>query len=623
MINIRCEFCRSELNPLLLKQALEHNGELSFDVECINPECRKHNWVSKEFYLSLRKDYFKPYFPPLNNKFPSEMNVIFVSLNRHAISWIIRSLNQVHEAMFGKSIIFARKNAEIDTVIATRDRFPVPKGWNNVYDVSALRLLKKNHKGEQYDRVVLVQRPFNDMLKAQIIYLKAQKTGFEYIEKIINNLPEAYDKMYNFEDPKDHRFMRVSLNDLNNRTVDGYKGLMDFLNFPTFMRVPFIPIVPDRKWEVYSSVLKKDERLGGLLKRVKALVNEEDIYEEECVGKAHSLSNIEKGDILIIGSRFHKGNHPSENLFNSFRELGYETAYISCEMLGENMVTPGEYNRYLKRKELFPISKVLKRLDKKPKLIFIDQIGFAWLNDVNIPVLYLHSFFKRQPYVFHPDVVFFRHEPVRRFFELWYASLWYEKVRSVQIMPIAVDPNKFKLAEKKYKGIYAITGRENLHALKNLGELISIGLIECSLNEKIKYKELGLNFIDGVGEDGGITDEEFRELLPQLEALWVHLPRGQYVSRRMLEAMICNTICVMKIEDEQHEHVLREMGLIAGEHYIKINKLEDMIKLNKKWNINKYENMIKKARELILEKHTYKNRALQILETYQNEMWLK
>ena len=89
--------------------------------------------------------------PPINSKLPSEMNVIFCSLQRCGISWIIRILSQFHEEMFGEPIPYTKENAEISKVIATRERFPLPQRWNCVYEADPKQLVKRG-----YDRIVIV-----------------------------------------------------------------------------------------------------------------------------------------------------------------------------------------------------------------------------------------------------------------------------------------------------------------------------------------------------------------------------------------------------------------------------------------------------------------------------------
>jgi len=266
---MKCKNCGEILNPLLLKQAIDSNGELFFDVECVNLECRLHNWISKENYLYLRRDYIKPYLPKLNNKLPYELNTIFVSQERCGISWIIKILSNIHESMFGIPIEFVtKKNTEISALIATRNRLPLPKKWNNVYNVDPQALLNKKDPDEnQYDRVVIVQRDHDTMIKAHELYFNVEWTG-EQRETAMRKTEEHYQLVYGKE-INDPRCKKFRLEDLNNYTISTFNEMLDFLNFPSFGRPIMIPINPsERNWQVYSSVLNKNQPLCNRLKEI-------------------------------------------------------------------------------------------------------------------------------------------------------------------------------------------------------------------------------------------------------------------------------------------------------------------------------------------------------------------
>ena len=313
-----------------------------------------------------------------------------------------------------------------------------------------------------------------------------------------------------------------------------------------------------------------------------------------------------------------RGCHFGENLYKSFMNLGYEVENMYAQLLQDD-ITNEQYNRYLQRKELYPISKVLKRLEKKPQLVVVDQIGFGWKNDVNVPVFYKHNFFKRNPIVNYPTVALFPHEAVLEYFRDMFVPKWCDIIKELRVMPIAFDPDHFIISdEKSIKGISCIGGRENMKQIGKRRELTAVALVETSRQQVKKFIKLGLNWIDdGDGDGGGVTDARYREILPNLEALWVLIPFGQYISRRILEGMYCKCVCVIKIEDDYHEVLLEKRGFIAGEHYIKINKLRDMVELNKNWNVDDYKDMIEKAYQLVLENHIYDNRAKEIIEIYE------
>lgn len=606
---MRCEYCRNELNPLSLKEAIEADKGLLFKIECMNPDCQKHNWVSKDFYLRLRQDFLKPYVPIQNNKLPSEMNVIFVSLERHGISSIIRALSQFHQAMFGIPITFEKGNAEISQVQATRNRFPLPLGWNNVYDVTPQKLLDKiDSEGNTYDRVVLVQRDLKSLLLASLIYWKAQGLNSEQIEALFNKLLSEYERMYGQEDPKDHRFMRISLDDLNNYSVVNYNKLMDFLNFPSFMRPPVLPIPTDRRWEAYSSQLRSDEKLCGMLKRI------EDMFQD-------TIEDLEKGiqleKVLVIGPGHHKRCHFSENMYFAYKEKGYQVELLDLVTLGWGK-PEGEV--YKKKEKMYPISKALEYISFTPDLILFDEPAFYFFNDVKIPVFYSHRDFLRNPTIHHPDIAFFWHQGVLRDFQHERGfPYWCARVGQLRTMNIATDNRLFTLSDKKeIHGVCCIAGRETMKACFDVEERKAMGYLGQSLQEIVEFCDLGLQWIED--PEGGMTDERFRELLSQCEALWICFPLGQYVSRRILEAMVSKVICIIKLENEEHEDVLRQMGFEPNIHYISIKEVKDMVELHKTWDYSKYKDMIEKAYEIVMNRHLFIHRVDEIAQLYKNFM---
>lgn len=265
---MRCEFCGEDLNPFLLKQAMNMEGMIQFEVECLNPACRRKNWVSKEGYLALRNDFLPSYTEPINNKLPSDMNVLFVSMPHMGVEWVIRSLNQVHEAMFGRKISFPDQNREISSEIFFRKDLDIPLGWSNVYEIDPQYVIDKvDPSGISHDRIILLQRNLSDLSKAWVVKWTAHGLAPSMVQKLLEKGISKYHEMYDRE-YRDPRFMRIHMEDLNNRTVATFKKVMDHLNFPSFRRAPLIPIPVERDWEVYSSILEEEEEICKALQMI-------------------------------------------------------------------------------------------------------------------------------------------------------------------------------------------------------------------------------------------------------------------------------------------------------------------------------------------------------------------
>jgi hypothetical protein len=597
----------------MLKQAYK-NEEWVFEIECTN--CRKINTVSEEFYLSIRLDNVMPSEQPINGKLPKDMNVIFVSMRRCGISWIIRELSKFHMKMFSSPIPFTPKNAEISSSIATLDGYPLPKQWNNVYDIYPQELLDRTDPdGNKYDRVIVIHRDLETLKGVNRITMAKEGLDPEYVEKLLDKLSEEHEIVYGnvIEDP---RILYVDLWQSNNKPDAIFNELMDFLNFPTYNRPPVVGVkgLPFLQMiEAYSSVWDKDFKLTGMLGRVEGLfkLSYDGLLSYIAKALMNKKHNLELERVLIIGAKIHQGQHFSENIYYAFQEKGIDVQLLPIEDLCDD---PIQMSIYKKRKALYMISKALEKTEMKPQLILFDEPAFSFFNDQHIPVFYFHREFKRPPTVYHPDIAFFWHEGVVNYFENIFAPYWCEKVPQILVMPIA-NKKGFDFSIKKIKGIVLLAGRERISDLLNVKEITAQGI----LKDTVESTKEALKYIEVISdENGGLTNARYNKLLPQCEAVWCHIPLGQYTSRRIIEAMLCKTVVVMKLQNQEHEDILEKMGLFRGVHYVGMDDLSELNQLNASFKYKDWSEMIEKAYDVVSKLHMYSNRADYIIDLYKD-----
>ena len=599
----------------MLKQAGYVNDELTFEVECIN--CRKVNTVSLKTYFHIKKDFEMPRMKPIGLKMPSNMNVMIVSMSRCGISWVVRELNMLHEKTFGKSI--SLRAEKVSMVEVTRTRFPVVKGWNNIYDVNPLDVLKTKDNGEKYDRVLIVKRKWETISKVHEIYYpdylsEAQKVIWREKDK------KMYDLVYG-QEIDDPRCLMINLEDVNNYTVDTYNELMDFFNFPSESRPIIAPILaPERNSEAYSSILKKGQPLIERLNKINSFyeVTLDGLLQLKRMRSKLKIIPLEK--VLIIGPNIHKRCHFSENILYAFQEKGIEAELLPLEKINGGMdnIKNAEYKDFSR---LLPLSKALEFADmKNPDLIVIDEPHWYMYNDLKIPVFYVHREFKRPPKVYYPDVAFFWHDGVLNYFKNMFAPHWVANTNRLSIMPIAFDSNVYNPEKKTYKGINMLGGRESLKECMDMKELTHLGMIHLLGKELKEYIDAGFIYIED--PEGGLNDERYREILPACEALFVHMPRGQYTTRRMIEAMACKVVCFIIIENPEHRVILEKMGLKAGVHYVEIKGITDLLEYKKTFKYKNYKAMVEAAYKVVREDHTFLNRVDTLIEFY-NEYALR
>jgi len=317
--------------------------------------------------------------------------------------------------------------------------------------------------------------------------------------------------------------------------------------------------------------------------------------------------------VLIIGPvQVHKC-HFSENIFDCFRDAGFDVKYL-C---------PSDLNlteKQQRRKEEYYLSNIQKILgDWKPQMIWIDFCWVFFRNTLSIPVFYFHMPFMRDPMVRHPTVLYLYHEDILKYYERFHTDYMVE-IPHKEVMYVAYNPETWKPAKKTYKGINAFGGREGFKGVYAIDEILVIAEARLLEQEHEEYKKFGLNYFEGT-----FDDDTYRKMMPKCEALWVNLSARQFTSRTMLECMGTKTMCFMKTMEEEGNHrieeILLEMGLKKGEHYYGVDKISELPQAFNK-AINKRQ-VLADAYKLVSENHTYKNRMEQIIEKYNEIMEAK
>jgi len=359
----------------------------------------------------------------------------------------------------------------------------------------------------------------------------------------------------------------------------------------------FVDIKTQKVLEISDCLCNKSEFLN-LFKRniIKEKTLEEFIYKEK---------KIKLETILIIGPPISEGNHFSENIRNALIEKGMTIEYICIHDLKDS-----RWLSYIRKEEEYSLFDVLKKIEIIPDLILIDECEFHWDDDgVNTPIFYVHREFMRSPSVHHPDVVFFWHDEVRSFFERFFAAKWMKQVPYKENIGVAINPKIYKPKKKKYKGLSGIGFRETLELGESVKEMIKIGNYRILHMEKEEFIKTNCKFFPDP-----VSTKKYRKILPLCSAIWIPISTQQYIGRRMLEAMACTTLCVIRLENEDHERILKEFGFEKGVHYIGVDKVSEA--LNAYNETNSKPTMIEKAYNEVMKNHTFKNQAQQIIDTY-------
>ena len=309
--------------------------------------------------------------------------------------------------------------------------------------------------------------------------------------------------------------------------------------------------------------------------------------------------------VLIIGPNYPERCHFSENIYDLWNEdPNYEIKIIGDTELPVNSM-------HIQKGLELQLSVVIEKLEEwKPQLVIYDQVNVNFMNDLQVPVFYHHRNYYRDVRMFYPTVVYFWHDELLKYYETRFKVNWMAQIPFKDVMYIPVNPKRYKPEKKIYKGVNGIGFREPPSFAYEINDLFELGPVRLLEQEYNKFIELGFNMFETP-----IMDDEYRELLPKCEALWIPLSAGQYTSRRMIEAMACKTLCILKLESKIHEKVLQKMGFYNGEHYIGVDRLDEIEQAFIE-TTNKKE-IIENAYSQVLNNHTYQNRIEQIIKKYE------
>ena len=196
------------------------------------------------------------------------MNIIIISMEGCGASSIAPIISQMHEVFYGKRIQWLM---EISRVIASSNEYLFPEGFTSVYYVDPKMVLER-----PFDKVIILQRPFNEIKKGIYARLNIPKN-----KKIEEKMKFYYHLIYE-QELEDERLYRVNLQDFADYPVATFSDLFDFLGYPKQLRpiiFPYpiwhhpegVPLTPDtpklrRDWIKRSSILRKGHEEGNFEK---------------------------------------------------------------------------------------------------------------------------------------------------------------------------------------------------------------------------------------------------------------------------------------------------------------------------------------------------------------------
>ncbi len=290
---MKCKNCKMKLNHLQIEDISKgKKGEYVAEVRCFNPICKELNFISMKSYFSLKREVegIAEVTRKLDKKLPGEMNILMVSMERSGSSWLAAHISECHRETFG---VLPLWNHEISRLIASRDRFETPKGWNSVYNVDIKQILTRD-----YDKIILLQKDYDSLCRDIWLYNHPDKAyDDDFMGRLRKHVRKYWDLMFD-QEYEDSRVIKVRLEDLNNFTYNEMNRLLDHLEFPRVGRCHIMAVnPPERNWQVYSDILPTGvaicNRLRTIQEQYDLAVVEQVIQEKLYFAKQNKVMDTE------------------------------------------------------------------------------------------------------------------------------------------------------------------------------------------------------------------------------------------------------------------------------------------------------------------------------------------
>lgn len=588
------------------------------------------------------------------NDDPGDLNILISHVERCGVSWFVRLISLVYEKMFGQ---LKKWNIRTSRLMASHPKYPMQKGWNTVRYTPIDDIIKK-----PFDKIILLQRKIEALRESIFIYrftdkdYETEKDKPEY-EEWFNKLQTYYEQTY--APVNEPNVLRVYLEDLNNYTTSTLNEVLDFLNFPKEGRPMIIPVnPPERTWQAFSATLNRGQRITkrliGIYNKYNntelefiAQNNNSMVTSSNIIGHDNKLLPIEQKiqnkwqismnpnvrvpdalEVLRVGIKKRKkdmkqlkiviigpkgkglGCHFGENIIKEFKKMGIDTVFLTMPLLIKDLkIDLQKYHIRSEPKKYLSLSYILNSYNLSPDFVFVDGTRFLIDNNTDYFVFYNHRGWHLPFSVKGLDVAFLKNEHYKEIREVC-------NIPGIMIdLPPSVSLDVFQTNKKEIIEPVGIGYRRSFNSWRNVVKYYEgyESIINLNEAETLVFKKVGYRYFNTP-----VDDLQYREILKRIKCLWFPIPYDQHISRRMLEAMACKTLCVFRLDNEKHEKYLKKLGFINYIHYIGLKSVEDIKNIKDIIEDNNIDEIIENAYNIVKEQHTHRIRAEQILNIYKN-----
>lgn len=294
---------------------------------------------------------------------------------------------------------------------------------------------------------------------------------------------------------------------------------------------------------------------------------------------------------------------------HELKKMGHEVTFIHSD---EALQFVQSYELLEVQNNHKPIS--LKPFEYKynPDVIMVDQTYRVFKNDCENTawVVYRQREFTHFPDMLNPDVLYQGYPMRNEVFKMYY-PYEYSKINIKGNLFCAVDPELFPVPnqEKSFKGLQDIGWNVKYWQLATCnGPFAKVFIEEQERFSRECRKEGLVN-----SWEAPIDFDKYREILRNSSAILIDGGYYGWLTRRIFEAAASKTLMVIRIYSPEQLGFYGEIGL--NDKAMFINCIEDIEALPLKIETEvRYNKIVEKAYKWVMENHTYRHRAEQLVE---------
>jgi glycosyltransferase involved in cell wall biosynthesis len=270
-----------------------------------------------------------------------------------------------------------------------------------------------------------------------------------------------------------------------------------------------------------------------------------------------------------------------------------------------------DITKSFKGDETLPISFYEEVAPKNVKFdcVFIEQNGYNFNNDIDVPVIYYHRDTPTPLFMKDMDILLYRFKSMEKEISKQHPKVWGNGCMKVKWLN-GVDVYGFLHVKKKeFSGINWVGWSNTFEYYWNFPKQIEYYKFVRHIVEESDKKKLI------VRHKAPIPYSKYKDILQKSEAVLIVPGNGSYVTRKLYEAAVSKTLIVLWVQNDDAMEIYKNIGLVPNYNCIMFKTIEQLEQIKKKWlNIpKKKREIVRNAFDWVVSNHTWLNRARELL----------